>query len=200
MSLSSTSPSTCRVAPGRITDASARSDAIRFADRVFTISTSPSSKTLPSAVAAISTSPPSSVATHSGREISSSATQRPANSGWRFCARGGRGTPPRCRAVEAARRVGPRRGAGRGDRHAAGGQGTPLPGLGTGRPLRPDHYGPHEGRPGRGDERDAVRRLAAEGPPEEEVGLAPFAAPQFSPGASAETTLLPMPSFPGARR
>ena len=54
--------------------------------------------------------------------------------------------------------------------------------------------------PLRGDERDAVRRLAAEGPPEEEVGLAPFAAPQFSPGAaSPEKTLLPMPSFPGAR-
>nr|WP_227464277.1 nitrate reductase molybdenum cofactor assembly chaperone [Nocardioides lijunqiniae] len=53
--------------------------------------------------------------------------------------------------------------------------------------------------PLRGDERDAVRRLAAEGPPEEEVGLAPFAAPQFSPGAVSETTLLPMPSFPGAR-
>jgi nitrate reductase delta subunit len=52
--------------------------------------------------------------------------------------------------------------------------------------------------PLRGDERDAVRRLAAEGPPEEEVGLAPFAAPQFSPGA-ATATLLPMPSFPGAR-
>ena len=56
--------------------------------------------------------------------------------------------------------------------------------------------------PLRGDERDAVRRLAAEGPPEEEVGLAPFAAPSFSPGAPAEPdlTLLPMPSFPGARR
>ena len=53
-----------------------------------------------------------------------------------------------------------------------------------------------------GDERDAVRRLAAEGPPEEEVGLAPFAAPQFSPGAGAVSgpTVLPMPSFPGARR
>ena len=55
--------------------------------------------------------------------------------------------------------------------------------------------------PLRGDERDAVRRLAAEGPPEEEVGLAPFANPQFSPGvatgAAPETTLLPMPSFPG---
>jgi nitrate reductase delta subunit len=56
--------------------------------------------------------------------------------------------------------------------------------------------------PLRGDERDAVRRLAAEGPPEEEVGLAPFAQPEFSPAAAGvpETTLLPMPSFPGARR
>jgi nitrate reductase delta subunit len=55
----------------------------------------------------------------------------------------------------------------------------------------------------RGDERDAVRRLAAEGPPEEEVGLAPFASPQFSPGASrgavAASIPLPMPSFRGAR-
>lgn len=50
--------------------------------------------------------------------------------------------------------------------------------------------------PLRGEERDAVRRLAAEGPPEEEVGLAPFANPQFSPGAP---TSLPMPSFPGVR-
>ena len=62
--------------------------------------------------------------------------------------------------------------------------------------------------PLRGEERDAVGRLAAEGPPEEEVGLAPFASPQFSPGAgngagtaagNGSTTLLPMPSFPGAR-
>lgn len=59
--------------------------------------------------------------------------------------------------------------------------------------------------PLRGDERDAVRRLAAVGPPEEEVGLAPFAAPQFSPGASASDEasnhgeLLPMPTFPGPR-
>ena len=50
--------------------------------------------------------------------------------------------------------------------------------------------------PLRGEERDAVRRLAAEGPPEEEVGLAPFASPQFSPGAGSGTTSLPMPSFP----
>ena len=41
--------------------------------------------------------------------------------------------------------------------------------------------------PLRGDERDAVRRLAADGPPEEEVGLTPFAAEP-----------LPMPTFPGA--
>ncbi|HET9830003.1 MAG TPA: nitrate reductase molybdenum cofactor assembly chaperone [Nocardioidaceae bacterium] len=39
--------------------------------------------------------------------------------------------------------------------------------------------------PLRGEERDAVRRLAAEGPPEEEVGLAPFATPEFSPAGSA---------------
>lgn len=56
--------------------------------------------------------------------------------------------------------------------------------------------------PLRGEETDAVRRLAAEGPPEEEVGLAPFANPTFSPGApsSSEKTMLPMPSFPGAPR
>jgi nitrate reductase delta subunit len=57
--------------------------------------------------------------------------------------------------------------------------------------------------PLRGDEHDAVRRLAAKGPPEEEVGLAPFAHPRLSPGAATGTapdnTLLPMPSFPGAR-
>jgi len=49
----------------------------------------------------------------------------------------------------------------------------------------------------RGDQTDAVRRLAAAGPPEEEVGLAPFAQPQFSPSASAAD--LPMPTFRGAR-
>ncbi|HET7329114.1 MAG TPA: nitrate reductase molybdenum cofactor assembly chaperone [Nocardioidaceae bacterium] len=58
--------------------------------------------------------------------------------------------------------------------------------------------------PLRGDERDAVRRLAAEGPPEEEVGLAPFATPEFSPAASASGVPagpepLSMPTFPGAR-
>jgi nitrate reductase delta subunit len=56
--------------------------------------------------------------------------------------------------------------------------------------------------PLRGDERDAVRRLAAEGPPEEEVGLAPFATAQFSPSAPAQvadSVRLPMPTFPGGR-
>lgn len=35
--------------------------------------------------------------------------------------------------------------------------------------------------PLRGDERDAVAKLAAEGPPEEQVGLAPFAPPEYMP-------------------
>ena len=39
--------------------------------------------------------------------------------------------------------------------------------------------------PLRGDEWDAVRRLAAEGPPEEEVGLTPYATPAFDPGPAA---------------
>ncbi len=52
--------------------------------------------------------------------------------------------------------------------------------------------------PLQGDERDAVRRLAAEGPPEEEVGLAPFASPTFSPAAAATGSIpLPMPSYRG---
>jgi nitrate reductase delta subunit len=64
-----------------------------------------------------------------------------------------------------------------------------------------------------GDERDAVRRLAAEGPPEEEVGLTPYATPGFDPGPAAPPGPaartaptgpqdLPMPtlsSTPGAR-
>jgi len=55
--------------------------------------------------------------------------------------------------------------------------------------------------PLRGDEVEAVRRLAAEGPPEEEVGLTPYATPGFDPGpAVPESSVpLPMPSFPGAR-
>ena len=46
--------------------------------------------------------------------------------------------------------------------------------------------------PLRGDEHPAVRRLAAEGPPEEEVGLTPYATP-------AGPVALPMPTTRGAR-
>ena len=55
--------------------------------------------------------------------------------------------------------------------------------------------------PLRGDEWDAVRRLAAEGPPEEEVGLTPYATPAFDPGPAPPDgpTPLPMPSFPSRR-
>ena len=55
--------------------------------------------------------------------------------------------------------------------------------------------------PLRGDEMDAVRRLAAEGPPAEEVGLTPYATPAFDPGPAHPDgpTPLPMPSFPGRR-
>jgi nitrate reductase delta subunit len=35
-----------------------------------------------------------------------------------------------------------------------------------------------------GDDRDAVLRLAAQGPPAEEVGLQPFAPPEFMPAAA----------------
>ena len=52
--------------------------------------------------------------------------------------------------------------------------------------------------PLRGDEMDAVRRLAAEGPPAEEVGLTPYETPAFDPGPAHPDgpTPLPMPSFP----
>ncbi|ANH40035.1 Nitrate reductase-like protein NarX [Nocardioides dokdonensis FR1436] len=54
------------------------------------------------------------------------------------------------------------------------------------------------------DERGAIARLAAEGPPEEEVGLTPYATPAFDPATAvpppeAGPTALPMPTFPGAR-
>jgi len=37
-----------------------------------------------------------------------------------------------------------------------------------------------------GDQRDAVMRLAAQGPPEEQVGLAPFAPPEYMPSFDAQ--------------
>lgn len=50
---------------------------------------------------------------------------------------------------------------------------------------------------------DSVRRLAAEGPPEEEVGLSPYETPMFdqdsAPPVSSGPVQLPMPSFPGGR-
>jgi nitrate reductase molybdenum cofactor assembly chaperone NarJ/NarW len=53
----------------------------------------------------------------------------------------------------------------------------------------------------RGDERDAVRRLAAEGPPAEEVGLTPYGGPAFDARlneARRDATVdLPMPSLRG---
>lgn len=53
--------------------------------------------------------------------------------------------------------------------------------------------------PLRGDEWDAVRRLAAEGPPAEEVGISPYGGPEFD-ALLHETTDLPMPTLrTGAR-
>ncbi|WP_122818703.1 nitrate reductase molybdenum cofactor assembly chaperone [Nocardioides pantholopis] len=58
------------------------------------------------------------------------------------------------------------------------------------------------------DERGAIQRLAAEGPPAEEVGLTPYGTPGFDAGPAAGPsagpgvagpTPLPMPTFPGAR-
>ena len=55
--------------------------------------------------------------------------------------------------------------------------------------------------PLKGDELEAISRLAAEGPPAEEVGLTPYATPGFDPGPAApgdsSPTLLPMPTFRG---
>jgi len=56
--------------------------------------------------------------------------------------------------------------------------------------------------PLRGDEMAAVRRLAAEGPPDEEVGLDPYVTAELDPAianATGRQELLPMPTMPGAR-
>ncbi len=53
--------------------------------------------------------------------------------------------------------------------------------------------------PLRGEEWAAIRKLAAEGPPEEEVGLTPYATPAFDPGAATPAVeLLPVPVVPPA--
>jgi len=50
----------------------------------------------------------------------------------------------------------------------------------------------------RGDEWDAVRRLAAAGPPEEEVGLTPYGTPGFDAALTDRQVDLPMPTVRGA--
>ncbi|MFF6996325.1 nitrate reductase molybdenum cofactor assembly chaperone [Streptomyces sp. NPDC008313] len=50
-----------------------------------------------------------------------------------------------------------------------------------------------------GDQREAVARLAAEGPPEEQVGLAPFGAPPSQP-SQPSPVFLPDPAMPRGRR
>ncbi len=50
-----------------------------------------------------------------------------------------------------------------------------------------------------GDDREAVMKLAAQGPPAEEVGLAPFAPPEYMPGAPGGPVPLPLPTY-AARR
>jgi nitrate reductase delta subunit len=49
----------------------------------------------------------------------------------------------------------------------------------------------------RGDEWEAVRKLAAEGPPEEEVGLTPYGTPGFDAALVDRPVDLPMPTFSG---
>jgi nitrate reductase delta subunit len=50
-----------------------------------------------------------------------------------------------------------------------------------------------------GDDRESVMKLAAQGPPAEEVGLAPFAPPEYMPGAPGGPVPLPLPTY-AARR
>ncbi|CAN5232419.1 N/A [soil metagenome] len=54
----------------------------------------------------------------------------------------------------------------------------------------------------RGDEWEAVRQLAAVGPPEEEVGLDPYTGPSFDPALEPRGVVaqaLPIPTFPEVR-
>jgi nitrate reductase delta subunit len=51
-----------------------------------------------------------------------------------------------------------------------------------------------------GDDREAVMKLAAQGAPAEEVGLAPFAPPEYMPEPSGGPVSLPLPTYaPGNR-
>ena len=54
-----------------------------------------------------------------------------------------------------------------------------------------------------GDDREAVMKLAAQGPPAEEVGLAPFAPPEYMPekvGGSGGPVSLPLPTYTPTKR
>ena len=53
--------------------------------------------------------------------------------------------------------------------------------------------------PLRGSDREAVLRLAAEGPPGEEVGLAPFAPPEYMPEPRRPVPL-PLPTYSATSR
>jgi nitrate reductase delta subunit len=46
-----------------------------------------------------------------------------------------------------------------------------------------------------GDDREAVMKLAAQGPPAEEVGLAPFAPPEYMPDNRGGPVALPLPKY-----
>jgi len=54
--------------------------------------------------------------------------------------------------------------------------------------------------PLKGEEREAIRRLAADGPPAEEVGLTPYGTPAFDPALAPRPIDLPMPALRGAER
>jgi len=51
-----------------------------------------------------------------------------------------------------------------------------------------------------GDDREAVMKLAAQGPPAEEVGLAPFAPPEYMPQPGGGPVSLPSPIFTPSSR
>ena len=50
-----------------------------------------------------------------------------------------------------------------------------------------------------GDDREVVMKLAAQGPPAEEVGLAPFAPPEYMPENRGGPVALPLPRYSTAR-
>lgn len=52
----------------------------------------------------------------------------------------------------------------------------------------------------RGDELDVVRRLAEQGPPDEEVGMSPYDGSAFDAALVSSRADLPMPTFSGANR